>query len=116
VPTCAAAGSRLSDTLHLIPVGDAPTIDEVRAAIRSLGPVEISEGPGEPWYATVFFGPVEGRRYADGFEVTADADSVSVRGGSAERVEALVRALAAAAGPLTALWASEGEPRLITPS
>jgi hypothetical protein len=97
-------------------VGRAPTVGDVRAAIRSLRPVEVSEQPGEPWYAGVFFGPVEGRRYADGFEVTADADSVAVRGGSAERVDAFARALAVAVGPLTAVWASEGEPRLVTPS
>jgi hypothetical protein len=97
-------------------VGDAPTIDEVRAAIRSLGPLELTEDAGDHWYAHVFFGPADGLRYADGFAVTADADSVAVRGGSAERVNAFARALAAAVGPLVAVRASEGEPELITPS
>jgi hypothetical protein len=99
-----------------VPVGDAPTIDEVRAAIRSLGPLELSEHDGDQWYAHVLFGPADGRHYADVFEVTADTDSVAVRGGSAERVYAFARALAGAVGPLVAVRASEGEPELITPS
>jgi hypothetical protein len=88
---------------------------QVRAAISALEPVECDERAGDPWYANVLFGPVEGRRYADGFEVTWTPDSVGVRGGSDERVQALARALAAAVGPITFVRASEGTPILIEP-
>jgi hypothetical protein len=91
----------------------APTPDDVRAAIRSLGPVEVDEDSDDDWHAIVLFGPVDGRRYADGFEVTVTAESIGVRGGSDARVAALARALAAAVGPLVKVRASDGRPELV---
>jgi hypothetical protein len=85
----------------------------MRAAIRSLRPVEFDERAHDPWYASVLFGPVDGRRHADGFEVTWTPDSVSVRGGSDARTRALAEALAAAVGPLVLVRASEGTPELV---
>jgi hypothetical protein len=107
----------------------APGLGEVRAAIRALRPVEFEEsGPADGrWHAIVRFGPVTTtsagvHSYAAGFEVSADVDepdddatagSLAVRGGDRDLVLALARAVAAAIGPVIAVWASEGVPEIV---
>lgn len=108
--------------------GRPPTVAEVRDAVRHLGPAAVEEAVrGTRWQIDVLFGPVAERpsgapTYAGGFELSAEigdldeqapATELSVRGGDFEVVMKLARRLVAAAGPLVAVSASEGEPIMI---
>ena len=108
--------------------GRPPTVAEVREAVRELVPVAVEEAvSGTRWQVDVLFGPVTERpsgapMYAGGFELSAKitkgddnapATDLSVRGGDFDVIKKLARGLAAVAGPLVAMSASEGEPVLI---
>jgi hypothetical protein len=108
--------------------GRPPTVAEVREAVRKLEPAEVEEAvSGTRWQVDVLFGPVTpgpsgAPVYEGGFEISAKvtegadnepASDLSVRGGDSDVVMKLARRLAAVAGPLVAMSASEGEPILI---
>jgi hypothetical protein len=109
-------------------VGRPPTVAEVREAVAALGPVEVDDRMCDGrWQLGVRFGPVTATaagapHYAGGFELTADlpeehdgapALELSARGGDAGAITELARRLAAVAGPLVLVAASDGEPVLI---